>query len=68
MVQILDINLKIVYTEYISVLEEAIMSGITESTELDEDTMYKYVDVSRTNGVLPADIYLKYMKQYHNRS
>ncbi len=49
------------------VLEEAYMSGIKESTELDEDTMYKYVDVSRTKGVLPADIYLKYMKEYHNR-
>jgi len=57
-----------VYTEYFLVLEEAYMSGIIESTELDEDTMYKYVDVSRTKGVLPADIYLKYMKQYHNRS
>ena len=49
------------------VQEEANMSGIKESTELDEDTMYKYVDVSRTNGVLPVDIYLKYMKEYHNR-
>jgi len=43
------------------------MSGIKESVGLDEDTMYKYVDVSRTRGVLPADLYIKYMKQYHDR-
>ncbi len=41
------------------------MSDVNESVDLDEDTMYKYVDISRTRGVLPADLYIIYMKQYH---
>jgi hypothetical protein len=50
------------------VLEEANMSGVKESMELDEDTMYKFVDVSRTKGVLPAELYIEYMIQYHDNS
>ena len=44
------------------------MSGAKETMELDEDTMYKFVDVSRTKGVLPAELYIKYMKKYHDKS